>query len=428
MKAGYGIWKQHFADAQVILLAGSVIRGEGTRSSDIDIVVIHKKLSAPYSFVYEGWPVEAFVHDPDHVEVYSLASKQFLAPFPSGMGPKGLALTPDGSSLLIANSGDGTVTILNPDNPANPATISLSSPSSGELPTEVVTTSTSEAFVLLDTSMATGCADELIEVDLTTQTTTKRNDLGCVGAPSLITGSADDSEMAYVDVGDSGGSIAIWSAQTDMFTSTVLNTEAHDVGISADGNVIAVDATTTNYVLTPALQVVQVAAATNVSPLQSSALIGERFNPSGSLMFVPAQQAIRVYDVQHGSLKEWIPLPENFANQVRQPITMDDTGQHLFVVTASGFTILDFSAVPLSVGSVSPAQGPVGGGTTVTIRGSGFQAGATVSFGGVAATTTFVDGETLKVVTPAAAARSVQLVVKTPDGQTYALDAAFQYE
>jgi predicted nucleotidyltransferase len=58
MKAGYGIWKQHFADAQVIFLAGSVIRGEGTRSSDLDIVVIHKKLSAAYrrSFMYQGWP------------------------------------------------------------------------------------------------------------------------------------------------------------------------------------------------------------------------------------------------------------------------------------------------------------------------------------------------------------------------------------
>ena len=72
MKAGYGIWKKHFADAQVILLAGSVIRGEGTRSSDLDIVVIHKELPAAYrrSFMYEGWPVEAFVHDPQTLNYF----------------------------------------------------------------------------------------------------------------------------------------------------------------------------------------------------------------------------------------------------------------------------------------------------------------------------------------------------------------------
>ena len=72
MKAGYGIWKQHFADAQVIFLAGSVIRGEGTRTSDLDIVVIHRELPAAYrcSFMYEGWPVEAFVHDPQTLNYF----------------------------------------------------------------------------------------------------------------------------------------------------------------------------------------------------------------------------------------------------------------------------------------------------------------------------------------------------------------------
>jgi predicted nucleotidyltransferase len=72
MKAGYGIWRKHFADAQVILLAGSVIRGEGTPSSDLDIVVIQKRLPAAYrrSFVYEGWPVEAFVHDPQTLNYF----------------------------------------------------------------------------------------------------------------------------------------------------------------------------------------------------------------------------------------------------------------------------------------------------------------------------------------------------------------------
>ena len=72
MKAGYGIWKRHFANAQVVFLAGSVIRGEGTRSSDLDIVVIHKELPAAYrrSFTYQGWPVEAFVHDPQTLNYF----------------------------------------------------------------------------------------------------------------------------------------------------------------------------------------------------------------------------------------------------------------------------------------------------------------------------------------------------------------------
>lgn len=46
-------------------VAGSIMRGQGTRLSDIDLVVIHDHLEAARreSFVVEGVPVEAFVHD-----------------------------------------------------------------------------------------------------------------------------------------------------------------------------------------------------------------------------------------------------------------------------------------------------------------------------------------------------------------------------
>jgi len=55
-----------YPDADVIFLAGSVLRGEGTKTSDLDIVVVYESVSNAYrdSYFYSGWPVEAFVHDP----------------------------------------------------------------------------------------------------------------------------------------------------------------------------------------------------------------------------------------------------------------------------------------------------------------------------------------------------------------------------
>ena len=55
-----------YEDAEVVLLCGSVIRGEGTNFSDLDIVIIYENLDRAYrdSFYYRGWPVEVFVHDP----------------------------------------------------------------------------------------------------------------------------------------------------------------------------------------------------------------------------------------------------------------------------------------------------------------------------------------------------------------------------
>lgn len=55
-----------YSEAKVIFLAGSIVRGEGTPDSDLDLVVVYEHLPNAYreSFYYGGFPVEAFVHDP----------------------------------------------------------------------------------------------------------------------------------------------------------------------------------------------------------------------------------------------------------------------------------------------------------------------------------------------------------------------------
>lgn len=49
----------------MLFLGGSVMRGEATPASDLDIVVVYERLPNAYreAFVYGGWPVETFVHD-----------------------------------------------------------------------------------------------------------------------------------------------------------------------------------------------------------------------------------------------------------------------------------------------------------------------------------------------------------------------------
>jgi hypothetical protein len=72
-----------------------------------------------------------------------------------------------------------------------------------------------------------------------------------------------------------------------------------------------------------------------------------------------------------------------------------------------------------SVIGVSPNIASIAGNSRVSIYGTGFLSGATVTFDGVAATgVTFVDGRTLTAITPATAvAKKVDVVVTNPDGQ-----------
>ncbi len=106
--------------------------------------------------------------------------------------------------------------------------------------------------------------------------------------------------------------------------------------------------------------------------------------------------------------------------------------------------VRSFSFIPLSSGTnppppppgnpaptvsgVSPASGTTAGGTPVTIKGTGFLAGATVAFGGTAATGVTVASSTSITATPPAhAAGSVNVVVTNTDGQSGPLTNGYTY-
>lgn len=72
VEAARRIRRERYAGARVLFLAGSVMRGEGTPASDLDLVVVYERVPHAYreAFVYEGWPVEAFVHDPETLNYF----------------------------------------------------------------------------------------------------------------------------------------------------------------------------------------------------------------------------------------------------------------------------------------------------------------------------------------------------------------------
>jgi len=82
-----------------------------------------------------------------------------------------------------------------------------------------------------------------------------------------------------------------------------------------------------------------------------------------------------------------------------------------------------------SVIGVAPSIASVSGNSRVSVYGTGFAPGATVTFDGVAATgVTVVDSRSITVVTPAmAAAKKVDVVVINADGQRAVGTASFTY-
>lgn len=86
-----------------------------------------------------------------------------------------------------------------------------------------------------------------------------------------------------------------------------------------------------------------------------------------------------------------------------------------------------YSNVAPTVTDIWPSTGPTSGGTPVTITGTGFVSGATVTIGSNAASVTFGSSTSLTVTTPAGTAGAKNVVVTNPDTQTASISSRFTY-
>ena len=95
---------------------------------------------------------------------------------------------------------------------------------------------------------------------------------------------------------------------------------------------------------------------------------------------------------------------------------------------ANGFTYTASTGVTPSLSMIAPTSGPAAGGTTVMLSGSNFVQGATVSFGGVAATNVvWTSASRMTAVTPAGTAGARDVTVTNPGGQSVTVRGVYTY-
>ncbi|MBM4319268.1 MAG: hypothetical protein FJ125_04730, partial [Deltaproteobacteria bacterium] len=154
-------------------------------------------------------------------------------------------------------------------------------------------------------------------------------------------------------------------------------------------------------------------------------LLGNGFSPDLVVRFGPVA-ALQVTVDSPGAARVILPagLPGTVDVVVEQP------GQPPARLVA-GFTYLDDAPPPLSAVECVPGSGPVSGGGSVAISGSGFAEGVLVRFGGQEAEAVRRLSSTVlvAVVPPSLAARAgtVELQVRNPDGQTVTLPRGYTY-
>jgi hypothetical protein len=99
---------RQYPNCQGALLAGSVVRGEATETSDLDIVVFDKDIKSSYreSFVEFGWAIEVFVHNLTSYKLYFKDDCLRARPSMPRMVSEGIVIKDDGIIGLLKCEAD----------------------------------------------------------------------------------------------------------------------------------------------------------------------------------------------------------------------------------------------------------------------------------------------------------------------------------
>jgi YVTN family beta-propeller protein len=386
------------------------------------------------ALLYDAGRSSIYLTAGDHIDVFSLSTRTFSSPInvPSLNGKwslGGMALTPDGKRLLVTNQTDGSLTIIDAANTASSVAIPVAAPTmNGSCvigPIYVAATNDGSAFVTTGEAGTALCrldnaAPETYKVNLGTGTLSKMFDC----ANTFVEASRDGSQVVFGRAGY--GAVCGYEVASGTFgTATVRQTSG--IAFSGDGNTVASSRGLGSwYILDRGLGVTNIPQLPDVYLPSDMPWPHMALNDAGSLLFHRYKDAVDVVDVKHGALVARIGLSQQIPD-VLVPMAIDSEGRKVFLITDQGLTVLQLAQVPLSVGSVTPANGSSG--TSVKVRGSSFTAGTTVTLNGVAAPTVQTDSETLQITVPGLpAAGSVRMIVTNPDGRTYTLEDAFSYQ
>ena len=400
--------------------------------------------TSPNFLLYDASRQKLYASHKNQVEVIDPIAQQILPPIlpASGRLPNsqfaGLSLSPDATKLYVADAGANLIHIIDLTNPGNGSSIdprkALGSPGSIS-PARVFETSSGE----LVGSPANG---GVFRINSSTGSGTWITDVSGLNLGFAWT-SVNQGQFVLITTGLDGlisGRVGLWDANAARYTAS-----SNEIGwpVEADANqdgTMIVNGGSTPGIQDSYPELVDF-ELNSTGYLEQHFDVGMPtgtpslfFHPSGALLYKAGVSAVggsvEIDDVHQWQPAATVTFPETFVTSYSpatdRMLAIDNTGTYLFGVTKSGITMMVLNTVPLSIGNLLPSFGLPSGGSTITIRGTGFQTGATVTFSGVPAATMYVDQNTLTAVLPALPAGWQDVSVSNTSGASYTAPGMFQ--
>jgi DNA-binding beta-propeller fold protein YncE len=293
--------------------------------------------------MYDSRRNQLYALKSSEVDVFNPATMKWGTPIlpgaKGGTSYLAMTMTPDGSKLLVVDSGVNTLTIVNPDNQSQTSVASLPS-----RPIGIAATNTSKAFIPTgDTSW--------IEFDLSSLSSVARSQIfPYVGGKFVAT--PDGSHMVAAVVDSNGGFISAWNSADDSFNTQNMNLDFwSDVAIAPDGSRFAAIfgshgfAGTVSGFFDEQLHYLSSTVYPDLAPPATEASLGAQFTASGKTLVIPTGDAIEFFSAATGKLVSRLmtpePLPALYTpTNSSVNMALDQTGQTIFAISASGLTVL----------------------------------------------------------------------------------------
>jgi hypothetical protein len=308
--------------------------------------------------VYDAHRSLLYALQSNEIQVLNPTTLQWQTPLkPGGSGGFGyvsMAITPDGTRILVLDSIAKNVTVFDPDNPSQSVSTSIT-PSTGATLVSVAATSTGKAFIA-------SLNGSPIEFDLATNSYSTTNIFS--GLPSRLVATADGTHVAGINQNSGSGTIDIWNSVGGSAAQSIANDIVWvDVAVSADGSYFAAlegdigAAGVAAALFDRGLHFTNATLYPDLAPPDQPFVTGAIFSPSGLTLLTPLSDSIDFFSTQTGTLQGRLLMPElsPVGDLTAGAIALDPNQQTIYAISASGLTVV---TLPSVVDQITPFPWP----------------------------------------------------------------------
>jgi len=291
---------------------------------------------APLADVAVDATSHAFASNPgrNQVEVLDLRTGVAEAPILVGSQPKGVALSPDGRTLYVANSGAQEISVVDVALRRETRRIDVPPPAHMNLrPTSIAVASNGKALVA---TAAEGSDGRLVEVDLATTVITQSPNAMYSGKNTVVEASGDHTRIGVAMDQNTAGALFVYDATADSFTERDLGFPTHRIALDRTGSVMLTD----DFAGTETMVLDAVLGVRGSVPGRGA---GQVVAPSGGVTYRVHENEVDVINLSRKVVAATIDLPRQ-AGMASGAAALSPDGSQLVLATALGMSVTPVSA------------------------------------------------------------------------------------